>query len=166
MAITDRKLGSVADIKYGVSTVTTTAPTVAQVTALTSIECGIIGDTFDIPRSGATADISSLCQRETFNIAAAITNGDITADLWREFDATDVYWTLFNDTAASPVNGYLVVCSKGFSGALGVPAVTDKVDVYTCQVVSRATKAPNKTEGQRFTVTLSVVSVEFDKALV
>lgn len=166
MAITDRRIGSVADIRFGVTTVTLTAPTVAQVTALTSIECGIVGDSFEAPRSGNTTDISSLCQRETYNIAATIENGNLTMTLWREFDATDVYWTLFDDTALIPVNSSLVICRKGFSGALGVPAVTDKVDIYSTQTVSRAPVAPNKTQAQRFEVTLAVVGVTWDKVLV
>ena len=167
MAITDRRVGSVADIAFGSSAVTLTAPTVAQISALTRIECGLV-DSIDTPRTGSTTDISGLCSRESYNIAATIENGDITGMAWREFDGTDVYWTLFDDTATPPTNQTLAICRAGFTGA-GTPAAplaTDVVDLYTVQVVSRAAVGPAKTDGQRFEFTLAVVGVVFDIAVV
>ena len=165
MAITDRRTGSVVDVKFGSTTVTTTAPTVSQVNALTSIECYIV-DTIDTPRSGSTTDISALCSRETFNIAATITNGDVTTTMWREFDGTDAAWTLFDDSANPPTTNYLLICRKGFSGAAGIAATGDDVDVYTVQIVSRSPVGPLKGEGQRFEVVLAVTAVDFDVAVV
>jgi len=165
VAITDRRTGSVADIAFGSTTVTVTAPTVAQVNALTRIECYIV-DTIDTPRTGSTTDISSLCQRETFNIAATVTNGDVSATLWREFDGTDTAWTLFDDSANPPVTSYLVMCRAGFSGVAGIAATGDVVDVYTVQVVSRSPVGPVKGDGQRFETTLAVTAVEFDVTVV
>lgn len=165
MPITDRRTGSVADIAFGSTTVTVTAPTVAQVNALTRIECYIV-DTIDTPRTGSTTDISSLCQRETFNIAATVTNGDVSATLWREFDGTDTAWTLFDDSANPPVTSYLVMCRGGFSGVGGIAATGNDVDIYTVQVVSRSPVGPVKGDGQRFEVTLAVTAVVFDKAIV
>ena len=130
MAIEDRRTGSVFDAAFGSTTVTVSAPTVAQINALTRIECYIV-DTLDTPRTGSTTDISALCQRETFNVAATITNGDISSTMWREFDGTDTAWTLFDDSANPPVNSTLVICRGGFSGAAGIAATGDDVDVYT-----------------------------------
>ena len=161
MANTDRRTGSVFDAAFGSSSVTLTAPTVAEITALDRIECYIV-DTIDTPRSGSTTDISSLCERETFNIAATIENGDVTATLWREFDGTDTAWALFDDSANPPTTNYLVICRGGFSGAAGVAATGDIVDVYTVQVVSRSPMGPDKGEAQRFEVTLAVTAVSFD----
>lgn len=165
MAITDRRTGSVFDAAFGSTTVTVSAPTVAQVNALTRIECYIV-DTLDAPRTGSTTDISSLCQRETFNVAATITNGDITGTFWREFDGTDTAWTLFADTANPPVNSTLVVCRGGFSGAAGIAASGDDVDVYSVQVVSRSPVGPTKGDGQRFEVVMAVTGVTFDETIV
>ena len=161
MAIEDRRTGSVFDAAFGSTTVTASAPTVSEINALTRIECYIV-DTLDAPRSGSTTDISALCQRETFNIAATITNDDITATMWREFDGTDAAWTLFDDSANPPVNAKLVVCRGGFSGAAGIAASGDDVDVYSVQVVSRSPVGPTKTDGQRFEVVMAVTAVEFD----
>lgn len=161
MAITDRKTGSVADIALIPACSDTTAPTVAEITAGDRLECYIV-DSIDTPRSGRTTDISSLCERETYNIATTVENGDITATLWREFDGTDTAWTALDDTAATPVTQYLVVCRGGFSGTAGAPATGDNVDVYTVQVSSRSPEPPTKTEAQRFSVTLACLGVEFD----
>jgi hypothetical protein len=165
MAITDRRTGSVVDMAFGSTTVTVSAPTVAQVNALTRIECFVV-DTLDAPRTGSTTDISSLCQRETYNIATTVENGNITATFWREFDGTDTAWALFDDTANPPTNQTLVICRGGFSGAAGIAATGNDVDVYTVQVVSRSPVGPMKTEGQRFEVTMAVVGVTFDETIV
>lgn len=161
MAIEDRRTGSVFDAAFGSTTVTASAPTVAQINALTRIECYIV-DTLDTPRSGSTTDISGLCSRETFNIAATITNGDISTTMWREFDGTDTAWALFDDSANPPTNQTLVICRGGFSGAAGIAASGDNVDVYSVQVVSRAPAGPAKGDGQRFEVMMAVTAVDFD----
>ena len=161
MAITDRRTGSVVDMAFGSSTVTLTAPTVAEVNALDRIECYVV-DTVDTPRSGSTTDISGLCQRESFTIATTVTNDNITGTFWREFDGTDTAWALFDDSANPPVNNTLVICRGGFSGAAGIAATGDTTDLYTVQVVSRSPVGPSKTDGQRFEVTMSVVAVSFD----
>jgi len=165
MAKTDRRTGSVVDIAFGSTAVTVAAPTVSQVNALTRVECYLV-DSIETPRSGTTTDISSLCERETFNIATTITNGDITGTFWREFDGTDTAWALFDDSANPPVTNYMLICRGGFSGAAGIAATGDDVDVYTVQIVSRSPVGPNKTEGQRFEVTFAVVAVDFDVAVV
>lgn len=165
MAKTDRRTGSVVDMAFGSSAVTVSAPTVAQINALTRIECYTV-DSVDTPRSGSTTDVSALCERETYNIAATIENGDITGTFWREFDGTDTAWTLFDDSANPPTTQYLVVCRGGFTGAAGIAASGNTVDVYTVQVVSRSPVAPTKADGQRFEVTMAVVGVVFDETVV
>ena len=167
MAITDRQTGSTVDVAFGIPVVTAGAPTVAEIGALDRLECFIV-DSIDTPRSGSTVDISALCQRETFNVAATIENGDISMTLWREFDGTDTAWAALDDSATVPVTASLVLCRAGFTGAGDPPAsvAADVVDIYTVQVVSRSPVGPSKTEGQRFEVTLAVVGVEFDVAVV
>jgi len=161
MAITDRKTGSVADVALAPTVSDTTGPTVAEITAGTRLETYIVGDGISTPRSGATTDISSLAERETYNIATTITNGDITMSLWREFDGTDAAWTALDDSADPPTTQYLIVARGGFSGAAGAPVATDECDVYTVQVVSRSPSPPNKNDGQSFEATLAVVGVDF-----
>ena len=165
MAKTDRRTGSVFDVAFGSTTITVAAPTVTQINALDRIECYIV-DTVDTPRSGSTTDICSLCERETFNIAATISNDDITGTFWREFDGTDTAWALFDDSANPPTTNYLVICRGGFSGAAGIAATGDNVDVYTVQIVSRSPMGPDKSEGQRFEVVMAVTAVSFDVAVV
>lgn len=164
MAITDRRTGSVVDMAFGSTTVTQDAPTVAEINALTRIECYVV-DTVDTPRSGSTTDISGLCSRESYTIATTIENGDISGTFWREFDGTDTAWALFDDSANPPVTNNLVICRGGFSGAAGVAATGDTVDLYTVQIVSRSPVGPSKTDGQRFEVTMSVVAVVFDETV-
>lgn len=161
MPIQDRRTGSVVDVAFGSTTVTASAPTIAQITALTRLECFIV-DGPDTPRTGSSTDISALCERETFNIAATITNGDISVTMWREFDGSDAAWAAMDDSANPPTNQYLIICRGGFSGANGAAASGDIVDVYGVQVISRAPMAPVKTDGQRFEATLAVTSVLFD----
>ena len=164
MPITDRQTGSTVDIAFGSSAVTAGAPTVAQVNALTRLECFIV-DSMDTPRSGTTTDISGLCERETYNIAATIENGDIGMTMWREFDGTDAAWTAMDDSANPPTTASLVVCRAGFTGTAGIADTGDVTDIYTVQVVSRAAVGPAKADGQRFEATLAVVGVEFDVAV-
>ncbi len=161
MAREDRDTGARADMAFGTSAIAdTTAPTVAEITALTRIECGLITGTLDTPRTGSTTDISANCERETFNVAATIENGNITGTFYREFDGTDEFWALFDDQTVPPPTAYLVIARGGFTG--GTPTAGDDVDVYTCNVVSRSPMAPNKSEAQRFMATLSTVSVDYD----
>lgn len=161
MAAADRQNGSVADIRFGSSGIaSTTAPTAAEVTALTAIECGIV-DGPDAPRSGSQIDISGLCDTSDRNKAGNISNGPITITLWREFDGTDAYWTLFDDATAG--TQHLVVARNGFTG--GTPTAADVADVYTVEVMSRAPSAPVRNEAQRFTVELSIIQVDFDSVV-
>ena len=165
MAQSDRRTGSVVDVAFG-SALTVAAPTVAEITAMTRLECFIVGDGIDTPRSGSTIDISSLCERDNYDIAGVITNGPITATLWREFDGTDTAWAALDDTADPPDTDYLVICRAGFTGVAGAPVAADEVDVYTVQIVSRSPSAPSKTEAQRFDAMFAVADHEFDVAVV
>lgn len=163
MAKEDRRIGSVADIAFGSTGIAdVTAPTAAEVAALTRIECGLV-ESIDTPRTGNTTDISSLCERETFHIASTVDNAPITGMGWREFDGTDEYWTAFDDTAVPPVTQHLVMCRGGFTS--GTPTAGDIVDVYTVQVMHREAVGPNKTEAQRFSFSLAVSNVESDVAI-
>lgn len=158
MAATDRQNGSVADIVFGSAGITsTTAPTVAELGALTAIECGIV-DGPDAPRSGSTIDISGLCDTEDRYKAGNLNNGPITITLWREFDGTDVYWTLFDDATAG--TQHLCIARGGFTG--GTPTAADVVDVYTVEVMARTPSSPVRNEAQRFTVELAVTQIDFD----
>lgn len=162
MAITDRQTGVVADFAWVTTLTSTTSPSIAEINAGTRFECGIVGDSMDTPRTGQTTDISALCDRETFNIPTIVENGNISAMLWREFDGTDVYWALATDETDPPPTAYLVVCRGGFSGASGVAATGDNVDVYTVRTVSRSPVAPSKTEAQQFEWTIAVQGTAFD----
>lgn len=162
MAITDRRTGSVVDIAYLTSAPSDLdAPTVAEITAGTRLEC-YVTDSFETPRSGSTAEISGLCTREMFHIPATIDNGNVSIPMWREFDGTDAAWALADDTTVPPATAYLVVCRAGFSGASGAPATGDTVDTYTVQIVSREPAGPSKTEGQQFVAQWAVQALNPD----
>ena len=159
MAATDRQNGSVVDAVFGASAiVSTTAPTAAELGALTDIECGIVSGP-DTPRNGSTIDISGLCDEENRKKAGPTDNGDITITLWREFDGTDAFWTLFDD--ATQGTQYLVIARGGWT-TTGTPTAADICDVYTVEVMSREPGAPVRGEAQRFTVMLAVTQVDFD----
>ena len=158
MAATDRQNGSVADIAFGAAGITsTTAPSAAEINALTRIECGIV-DGPTTPRSGSTIDISGLCDTEDRYKAGNLNNGPITITLWREFDGTDAYWTLFDDATAG--TQHLVIARGGFAGATA--AAAGVVDVYTVEVMKREPSSPARNEAQRFEVELAVTQVDFD----
>lgn len=160
MAVADRLNGLFADIAFGSSSVTVGAPTVAEIAALTRIECAII-DGPTTPRNGSTIDISGLCDEETRMKAGTTENAPITVTLWREFDGTDAYWTLFDDATAG--SQYLVMARGGFTG--GTPTAADNVDVYTVEVMKREPSSPVRNEGQRFAVELAVIQVDFDSTV-
>lgn len=164
MGIEDRRPGSTIDFAFGATTVTPGAPTVTQVNALTRFECGLVSPV-DRNRTPGTIDVSGLCSRENALIAGDITNAVITATLWRELTGTDTYWDLFAET--DPVTTQnLIACEAGFSGSGGIAAIGDVVAHYRVQVATRSPGSDGKTDGQRFTVSLTPVSVTFDLALV
>lgn len=160
MAVADRLNGLYADIAFGSSSVTVAAPTVAEITALTRIECGIV-DGPATPRNGSTIDISGLCDTETRMKAGTLENAPVTITLWREFDGTDEFWTLFDDATAG--TQYLVICREGFTA--GTPTAADNVDVYSLEIMKREPSAPVRNEGQRFAVELAVIQVDFDSTV-
>ena len=98
-------VGSAADIAFGASGIATvTAPTVAEVNALTRIECDIVGGgQVTTPRTGNTQDISSLCDTENYEVPTTIVNGRIQIPFFRYLGdgITDVGWDLFDDSAVS-----------------------------------------------------------------
>ena len=162
MAVADRLNGLFADIAFGSGAISdTTAPTVAEIGALTRIECAIV-DGPETPRSGSTIDISGLCDTETRQKAGITTNEPVTLTVWREFDGTDAYWTLFDDATAG--SQHLVICRAGFTGAgdPAAPLATDIVDVYEVEVMKREPSAPVRNEGQRCMVELAVIQTDFD----
>lgn len=162
MAATDRKNGSVADIVFGSGTIANTAaPTAAELGTLTDIECGIV-DGPDTPRSGSTIDISGLCDTEDRYKAGNISNDPITITLWREFDGTDAYWTLFDDATAG--TQYLVIARDGWA-TTSTPTAADVCDVYTVEMMKRQPSAPARNEAQRFMVELAVTAVDFDSVV-
>ena len=162
MAVADRQNGTVVDVSFGASGIAdTSAPTVAEVAALTSIECGIV-DGPDVPRSGSQIDLSALCDEVDRQKAGNISEGPITATLYREFDGTDAYWALFDDATSGAQ--HLVICRAGFTS--GTPTATDVVDVFTVEVMSRSEQAPTRADAQRFNVELAVIESQRDVAIV
>jgi len=166
MAAADRKSGLYADYAIGTSTVTLTAPTVAEINALTRLECGLV-DGFDLPREGSTIDISGLCDSSSRKQRGPSDNGDGSAEAYREFDGTDAYWAACDD---DPTVGTqtLVRCPAGFSGA-GDPAIAatgDLVDLYTVEVIARSPMQETRSDAQRFRVEVAVIDVVFGVAVV
>ena len=159
MAAADRVNGSVVDIVFGSSGISdTSAPTAAELGALTDIECGIV-DGPDAQRRGSTIDISALCDTDDRMKAGNITNEPITLTLYREGDGTDAFWTLFDDSTTG--TQHLAVARFGWT-ATGTPTATDVCDVYTVEVMKRSPMSPVRNEAQRFEVELAVIQVDFD----
>lgn len=158
--------GFVQDVRFGASGIAdVTAPTVAEITALTAIECGIVGDEPpETPRSGNSVDISALCNRESSMMASTIENGNITATMFRFADGTDEYWTLFDDSVRD--TQHLAIARFGFTGAAGVPAAGDVVDVYAVQILARQPLPTPRDGVQQFDAELAVVSASLSVALV
>jgi len=169
-AKTARRLGSVADIAFGSTGIADpTAPTAAEVNALTRIECDIVGaDSVETPRTGSGARIEGLCEMESAEIAALITNGAITGQGYQHFvdgslTAND-FFILMDDTAVPATTQHLVICRGGFAAATA--AATDVVDVYTVQVSARAAIGPRQSAAQMFSFELRVQNVESNVAVV
>jgi hypothetical protein len=163
MTAADRRIGAYMDVAFGLGPISLTAPTAVSVNTLTRVECALVGVGPDTPRSGTVADASGLCDIEDRQIAGLRNNGPITFPVFREFDATDTYWTLFSDVAQPPATQYLVISPGGFAGATAV--ATEKVDVYQVHVVSRAPVAVARGETQRFMVTLANIARAYGLAL-
>ena len=168
----DIKIGSVADLAFGATGIADpTAPTVAEVNALTRIECDIVGGgQVQTPRSGNVVDISSLCDTENYEIPTTIVNGRIQIPFFRYLGdgVTDVAWDLFDDSANPRTAQHLVICRYGFQGA-GTPPVAaadDVVDVYTVMVIVRMEDPLSKETDQRGMVELSVLNREPGVAIV
>ena len=165
----DIKVGSVADIAFGATGVAdVTAPTAAEVNALTRIECDIVGGaSVTTPRSGNVIDISSLCELENYEVPTTIVNGRITIPFFRYIDptgsVTDVAWDLFDDSANPRVENHLVIARAGFTGATG--AAGDIVDVYTVMIIVRMESDISKEADQRGMVELSVLNRETGVAI-
>ena len=165
MAKTDRRNGSVLDMSFGATTVTAGAPTVAEVTALTRIECAVVGDgSVSTTRSPSYVDIAGLCDFSSAQLAGRVTNDPIEIPLFREFDGTDEFWVLFDDTADPRPIQTLVVCRAGYTG--GVVTAADVVDIYTVQVAARSPQDVADGDAQAFDASLSVITAEFDVAIV
>jgi len=165
-------VGSAADIAFGASGIATvTAPTVAEVNALTRIECDIVGGgQVTTPRTGNTVDISSLCDTENYEVPTTIVNGRIQIPFFRYLGdgITDVAWDLFDDSANPATTQHLVICRYGFQGA-GTPpiaAADDVVDVYTVKIIVRAEDPISKDVDQRGMVEMSVLNREPGVAVV
>ncbi len=162
----NRRLGSTADVAFGASGIADmSAPTVAEITSLTRIECDIVGSgTIDTARTGSSARIEGLCEMESAEIAAFITNSPVSMQMYRHFEdgvaASDDVYVLMDDTANPPTTQHLVICRGGFSGALGVAVATDIVDVYEGQVSERNPIGPQQSSAQMFDVKLTVLSVQ------
>lgn len=150
MASEDRAAGFVADFAIVPAVGDTAAPTIAEITAGVRLEC--VASSLDTPRSANVVDISAVCDQESLNTRGTVDNGPITLEVFREFDGVDAGWAALveGDTAK-----FLVVCRAGFTGAAGIPAVADIVDVYPVQVVTRSPETINRSDGQAFTATLS-----------
>lgn len=161
-----RQLGSIADIAFGADAIAdVTAPTLAEVNALTRIELQIAGSsTVETPRSGSGARIEGLAEIETAEIAGLVTNGPITGSAFQHFiqgdeTANDIF-ILFDDSAVPAATQHLIICRGGFSGEAGVAAADDVVDVYTVQVSARNPIGPPQSEAQMFSFELRVQNVE------
>lgn len=134
-ALTEVPTGVSVDIAFGTPLVTETAPTVAEVNALTRIECFVDADsTIARTVTGNTTNLASLCDPNTFANPTTRQFDAIQIVYFRYLlgAAGDEAWNLFDDTANPPVTQDLVFCLPGFSGA-GTPeiaAVGDKIDIH------------------------------------
>lgn len=160
----DRKLGNIADWAFGTPIAADpTAPTVAEVNALTRIECDIVGsDTIETPRTGSGVRIEGLCDLESSEIAGLITNGPIVGQGFRHFDGTDGFYVLMDDTTDPTPTQTLIGCRAGFSGAAGIAAAGDVVDVFEVQVSARNAIGPRQNDAQMFGFELRVLRAEYN----
>ena len=135
MAKADRRDNAVSRYLFGPTGIAdVNAPTVAELTALTDITCGIVNQ-MTTDRSGSQVDIAGLCDMESAEIAGRIQNEPAAGELFREV-GTDDYWTLFDDQADPNPVQHLVVARFGFTS--GTITAGDLVDVYTVQVGVRS----------------------------
>ena len=162
--------GAVVDLAFGTPVIADlSAPTVAEVTALTRFECWVAGDApVTTPRSGNTTDLSSLCDVNSFLTPTTVLNDVIQFMCWRYLlpaggTGPDDAWNLFDDSANPKVAQDLVIARGGFSGAgtPEVPAAGDIVDVYRTKIIVRAPEDIERESGQMFRVELAPSDVQF-----
>ena len=137
---------------YWVSSIATlAAPTVAELTAGTKLP---YITNYATPSSESEVDTSGI--DDIYDVAVVGTSKAGPLELTFKRDDTDESdtWDLltFRD------NGYIVKLPFGGSGALSVPASTDKAEVYPVQVGQRRPEGYGRNATQKFMVSFYVTS--------
>jgi hypothetical protein len=125
------------------------APTVAEITAGDLIT-GITN--YTMPSSEAEVDTSDIDGLYDTSVVGTSKAGPIELTMKRDDTDESAGWDLFTfrDT------GYLVYLPFGGSGALGVPAATDKAMVYPAQVGQKRQEGYSRNTTQKFMVSFYV----------
>lgn len=129
----------------------TSAPTVAELGAGVNITPFVKRGGLSTPSSANLADDSDLSSKYNKTGRGTYGGQPITLNMYRD-NATDTAWSTFPDGTT----GHIVIGRFGGSGAAGVFAATDDVEVWPIEVASREMDDAASNERTSFTVTCAV----------
>lgn len=129
----------------------TAAPTMAEIGA--GVELTGFLRSLDTPLEGSTVDAATAESRYNKTVGGTYGGQPITGEFTRsnDYDDDDAWLALARETT-----GYFVVARRGGSGTDGAIAATDRVDVWSVEIISRNPSAYNRNTLETFTVTASV----------
>lgn len=133
---------------WWLTTVTPTAPTVAQINAGTDIT-GFVSS-IDTPLDGDAVDASDLSSAFNKTVAGKF-GGNVNSTMYRD-DTTDTAFNLFPRNTT----GYLVI--RRFGGSTTAPAAAQKVDVWNLRVITRSDAALEDNTVQAFTANFAALN--------
>lgn len=120
----------------------------------------------DTPLEGSTVDAATAESAYNSTVRGTYGGQPVTGEFTRDDDPTGADDTAWN-TLAFGTEGFFVIARRGGSGALGVLAAGDLVDVFPIDVTSRNPAAYGRNELARFALQAAVPTPPvFDAELV
>ena len=126
-------------------------PTVAELTA--GVRIPLITN-YDIPSSESEVDTSGVDDIYDTSVVGTSKAGPMVLTIKRYDTSETNTWDLFDFRE----NGFLVRLPFGGSGAAGVPAATDKCEVYPAQVGQKRPEGYTRNATQKFMVSFYITS--------
>lgn len=139
-------------IRWVTTLTSTTAPTVAQVTAGVDLTPWLRQDGLNRTITSALTDVADA--RDTFD-RTDIGTYSATMEITFLRDSVEGNDDAFT-TLTRGARGYMIVAPFGFTGVAGAPLATDRVEVWPCVVSSRGPEAEGKEKAQVIKITFGL----------
>jgi len=127
------------------------APTIAEFTAGTRVP---LITNYDIPSSESEVDTSGVDDIYDTSVVGTSKAGPMVLTIKRDDTSETNTWDLFDFRE----KGFLVRLPFGGSGTAGVPAATDKAEVYPAQVGQKRPEGYSRNATQKFMVSFYITS--------